>query len=145
MSCKATEWLYWRACGPGECIFPLRTRPIDPLVVRLVWSVSLWVVSIWAAWITRRWRQPLLALAPAGLLLAGSINYERANALVLVPFLEAALLLMAQTNHARREADWQAAGIDFSEDIRSDLGFWSLIATGLIVLLAAGTPLHLNP
>ncbi len=115
-------------------------QTFDPLVIQLVWSLSLWMASIWAAWVTRRRRQPLLALAPAGVLLAGSINYERASALVLVPFLEAALLLMAQTNHARREESWKAKGIDFSEDVRSDLGFWSIVAAGLIVLLAAGTP-----
>ncbi len=38
---------------------------LDPLVTALLWAMGLWLMAVWAAWVLRRRRAALVALAPA--------------------------------------------------------------------------------
>ena len=42
--------------------------------ISLVWGYTIWLVSLWAGWFQRRREKPLIAIMPAGILLAGSLG-----------------------------------------------------------------------
>jgi transglutaminase-like putative cysteine protease len=107
----------------------------DPVAAVLVWGLVSWVAFVWAGWAVHRREQSLHALTPAGLLLAIGLSYTWEHPYPLWILLGATLLLMMLTGHIARERRWQAAGIDFSPELRLDL---AMVAIGLsLTLLAA--------
>jgi len=115
------------ALAAGESAF-------DPVAVALVWSLGLWAVAAWAGWAVRRRDRPLQGVAPAGALLAATLSYVRGKPPVLLTLLGATLLLMALIRQDTCERRWQAAGIDFSLDIRLNV---ALVAFSLSLALVA--------
>jgi transglutaminase-like putative cysteine protease len=89
----------------------------DPVATALVWSLVLWAVVAWAGWSVRRRDQPLPGVAPAGVLLSGSLFYVRGNPGFLLPLLGATLLLVALIGQDARERRWGATGVDFPLDV----------------------------
>jgi transglutaminase-like putative cysteine protease len=109
----------------------------DPVATTLVWSIALWLICGWAGWAIQRLAHPLAALTPAGVLLATILAYRPAQATNLIPMLIVILLLLGFTGHFSRERRWLAKGVDFAQDIRTDLGF-VIIPVALLLALAAG-------
>jgi len=90
-------------------------RPaFDPIATALAWSLAVWAVAVWAGWFVRRRDRPLLALAPAGVVLALTIYYTYAEPNALVLLLGAALALQVLRSHVARERAWQAARVPFA-------------------------------
>jgi transglutaminase-like putative cysteine protease len=113
---------------------------VDPVVTSLLWVLALWLISVWAAWVVFRLRRPLPAIAPAGILLAGVLNYTHGNAIFLVPLVTATLLLMALSRYEVEEQYWLKNRIDYAEDIRLDmLTVIPLLVLGLTIF-ATFTP-----
>jgi transglutaminase-like putative cysteine protease len=94
---------------------------VDPIVISLLWGLALWFIIIWAAWGIFRLHVPVLAVTPAGILLAGILNFTRGNAIILVPFVAAILLLMSLNRYEVEEQYWKKNRIDYAEDIRLDM------------------------
>lgn len=107
-------------------------------VTNLFWGSAIWGAAAWAAWSVARMQQPLAALTPAGLLLAASLSFTRAEASALLPLLSAALFLLAWTSLVQRERLWQQTGVDWADDIRLDTGLWALLLTCLVIGAALG-------
>ena len=93
----------------------------DPVATALVWSLSLWMVAVWAGWAVRRRERTIQGIAPAGALLAITLSYVGGHPHFLVPLLGAMWMLRALIGHGARERGWEAAGTDFSLDIRVEL------------------------
>jgi transglutaminase-like putative cysteine protease len=112
----------------------------DPVSSAIFWTLLIWMTSAWAGWAQRGLRRPLAAVAPAAVLLAGVLNYQRAGPALLLPVLASALALKAISGHTWRERRWSAERIDYSEDVRFDLFLGAGITIVVVLLLAAFLP-----
>jgi transglutaminase-like putative cysteine protease len=112
----------------------------DPVATALVWSLATWAVAVWAGWMVRRYSRPLRGVAPAGALLATTLSYTGANPYALLPLLGATSLLIALSRHGARERRWEAAGTDFSREIRKDLTAWVTLLSLALMAAAALAP-----
>lgn len=112
----------------------------DPVAAALLWGLALWLAAAWAGWIVRRCDQPLLGLLPAGMLLVLSMAYGTGNFAFLLLLVGLAWLLLALVSYTAHERRWQAAGIDFALDIRTETAFTVIWLTAALVALAQMTP-----
>jgi transglutaminase-like putative cysteine protease len=112
----------------------------DPVSSAFFWTLLIWMTSAWAGWAQRGLKRPLAAVAPAAVLLAGVLNYQRAGPALLLPVLASALALNAVSGHAWRERRWSDERIDYSEDVRFDLFFGAGMTILVVVLMAAFLP-----
>lgn len=112
----------------------------DPLATALLWSLALWGVSFWSAWAIRRDFSPLAAVFPAGLLLSASLSAARASIATLLTLLGLTLLFMGWWNYTRREWVWEREGVDFSEDVRVEVGMAVVAVVGALTFAAAISP-----
>lgn len=112
----------------------------DAMVNSLLWGLLLWVLVVWAAWMVRRYAQPLWGLAPAGVLLAGVVNYVRSSHIAILPFLGGALFLMIIVSHWKRESNWIKNNIDYSTEIRADTALTTIPMVVVLIVLTIITP-----
>lgn len=108
-------------------------RIADPISGAIFWSFAIWSVSVWAAWIVRRLHKPLLALLPAGILFAGTLNYVRTGTFYFLPFLSATLLLIAFDHYGLKIRQWNTHKLDYFEDIGLE---FTLFAGALTLMLS---------
>jgi transglutaminase-like putative cysteine protease len=101
----------------------------DPLAVMLVWSLAAWVIAAWSGWWLRRRRQPLVALAPGGVILALNLAFSGTAIYALVAWIGAAVSLQAVDSYLRCVEDWRSRSLDRA-DIEGGLG----VAVGFLVL-----------
>jgi transglutaminase-like putative cysteine protease len=99
----------------------------------ILWMFITIAAALWAAWAVRRLSQPLIALLPAGAVLAAILNISRSGTIMLLPFLVAGLILIAYVSYKKRERDWEIDGLDYPESIRVD---FSLSILTVIIILA---------
>lgn len=102
---------------------------ILPRVNSFVWSLILWPTAAWSSWCLQRAISPLAAVMPAGVLVASSLAFSRANPAPLLPFLIALLLLMAWVTLAQQQSGWERRQLDWAEDIPLDTAIWSTLLT----------------
>ena len=113
----------------------------DPLSAAFVWGMAVWLSAAWSGWELRRRNQPLLAVLPAGVLLAFSLNYSRGNSLYLGGWLGGTLLLTAAHRHLRDLHRWHNERIDYAEDLPHDLTLAIIALTVLLTLAAMFAPM----
>jgi transglutaminase-like putative cysteine protease len=113
----------------------------DPIAAALAWNLLLWAVVAWAAVAVRRYRRPLLGVAPAGALLVSALSYSRGSPTTLLALLITTLPLMAVVSHSTRQHRWQADSIDYPSDIGLDL---AVVVIGLTLTLATASVLSPN-
>lgn len=106
----------------------------DPVAAGMVWGLIVWLAAFWAGWAVRRRQRTLQGIAPAGALLAVSLSYTWDHPYPLWILLAATLFLMVVTGQVARERRWQAAGMDFSLELRLEL---ALVGIGLTTALLA--------
>ncbi len=121
-------WVTGLAVGQGEG---------DNLV--LVWFGVLiaWCVAAWAGWWMARRGRPFVALAPTGLLLCQQVYAANTGHYALLTFLGVSTALLVMGHLARRVRSWEAAGADYSPEIRLDA---ALIAGALAVAAVVFSP-----
>ena len=127
---RVYAWL--QAVIAGESAF-------DPVAATLVWGLALWLVAAWAAWMLRRHAKPLLAIAPAGVLLLATLSYNWGNTLGILVLLGAALPLFALTAYSVRQRRWLAAGIDFPS-LGGETAAAVILVSSVLVISAAVAP-----
>lgn len=111
----------------------------DPLVTTLLWSLALWIVSAWAAWFIFHSNRALLALIPAGVLLAINLDYTYANPGYMILFIGSAILLQALSSFVYEAKSWRTPRIELT-DIWLETGLVTAVITSLLMLGAALTP-----
>ncbi|MCU0520540.1 MAG: transglutaminase domain-containing protein, partial [Anaerolineae bacterium] len=104
----------------------------DVVGMTLVWGLGVWLFSAWAAFAVRRYRKPLLAVLPGGLLLSFVLSYTGTNPYTMLPVLGGTLVLMGMVGQGNREDGWSWRGVDYSQGLWGDV---SLAATGISVAL----------
>lgn len=112
----------------------------DPVAATAGWALGIWLVSCWAGFALRRFHRPLEAIFPAATLLATLLSYTGRPPYVLLVVVGASLLLLALMSHRQRESQWTQMGVDFSRDIRADLGASAVLLALALVLVAALFP-----
>ncbi|MCL4505295.1 MAG: DUF3488 and transglutaminase-like domain-containing protein [Chloroflexi bacterium] len=109
----------------------------DPVAATIIWCLVLWVISCWAAWAIRRLGSALLGFLPALFLLLAITAYAGESDLTLFIWpMFAMLILMIVVGHTTREAEWAAAGVDYSEDIRFDIALVAAPISAMLVGIA---------
>jgi transglutaminase-like putative cysteine protease len=112
----------------------------DLTAATLAWSLAMGAVAAWAAWGVRRWENPLLAMVPAGGLLATLLAYVLRYEIGLLPVVGTTLLLLGLVNYRSRERRWQKQRVDFALDIRTDLGIAVVYISLGLMALAGSAP-----
>ena len=95
------------------------------------WMLALWAFSVWAGWAVRRLNKPILAILPAGILLASILNYVRKDTYLLIIFLLSTLGLTSYIHYKSHQQKWEINALDYPEDIRIDYTY----ATGAVLLI----------
>ena len=112
----------------------------DNLVFVAFVALAAWLVAFWAAWCVYRLQHAALAIVPPGIaLIAVTIN-SRAGIGEIIAFSAVALLLALRVNLRRMLSGWDRQGIDYAEDIESDLGLIAVVGIAVLTLLAAVIP-----
>jgi len=111
----------------------------DPVAVVFMWVLGLWMVGAWAGWMVRRRNQPLLALAPAGALLAITLSRAGGGPYVLLIPLGAALLMLACIGYEIQLNRWRSASVDYP-DLGFDIATTAIFLSLLLVAAAAVSP-----
>lgn len=110
------------------------------LFVALI-AAALTLCAIWLVWSMQRHYRVFNGLLPIGLLLAVNIHLSRQPLTSFVPFLLAAVLLMARTSYNSQSKDWQHRRVDFPEQLGVEWGAAALLLAVVIVLAARLAPL----
>ncbi len=114
---------------------------IIPLLLLLI----VWAVSAWAGWATFRYQRPLLALLPAGFVLAANIFFSSGQAIWLVPFMVALVVLALRLRQYHLEKNWEANAIDYSPEFQLDFYLSGLFVAATVAMLMVLMPnLHLS-
>jgi transglutaminase-like putative cysteine protease len=122
----------------GQWIRDVRTGGAvqDDAIFRWILGIVAWAAAAWAGWWLYARRRPLVALLPAGLLLATNAYYYW-NGRFWLPFYLGLLAVVAVlVNRHALERRWQRLGMDYSVDVRQDL---LLTAMAISLLVAFGT------
>ncbi len=117
----------------------------DPIMTSIIWGLTLWLIITWTNWWILRRHRPIPAITPAGIMLAGVLNYSRGNAIILAPFVAITLLLMALNRYEEEEGYWRNNDIDYAEDIRLDMiTVIPLLVLGIVALASITPSVSLN-
>ena len=107
----------------------------DPLPFIVLTLVLLWLGTYISAWSIFRWRNPWLGLVPGGTALMWNISFLPGQfSYAFVVFVFAAVLLVMRLHVAKKEHEWDDAGIKYPEFISvSVLNATFLVTAGLLV------------
>jgi transglutaminase-like putative cysteine protease len=111
-----------------------------PQIFTLILLLTVWAVSAWAGWATFRYQRPLIALLPAGFLLAANIYFAGSQVIWLAPFMAMLVILAMRIRQFRLERSWEANNIDYSPEYRLEL-----YLSGLMVAATVAGFMFLTP
>ncbi len=103
----------------------------EPLILAIL--LLLWFVAFWAGWATYRRHEALVALAPAGVLLAANLFLALRGTVALMIYLAGLLLLAVALREYTLRQQWQRQHVDYSDELRLDL-YLSGIGLAIVVL-----------
>ena len=108
----------------------------DPLADLVVWAFIVFLLAVWAVWWVRRHGRVLVALLPAGIMLA--VNLATSTALVypLLIWMAAVLILHALVSYFAHQNKWQVRQIDIA-DIQME---WAL-TVGILAMASVSSAL----
>jgi hypothetical protein len=112
----------------------------DQPVSFFLWGLALWFCAAWTAWVVRRLKSPLLAVVPGAIIFSATVNFTRQGVYWIVPILAASFLLLAFIQHREREQRWAEKGIDYSTELRSDLGILVIPLISAIMTISIAVP-----
>ena len=113
----------------------------DNLVLIGVAGLLAWGVAAWTGWWLVRRGQPFVALLPTGLLLAQLVFYLDQGVHWLVIYLGSMVLLLGLARLELLMQRWDAAGVDYSPEIRLEVAMVGVAIAGLVMVLAPFLPL----
>jgi transglutaminase-like putative cysteine protease len=109
----------------------------DQLPVIVLVLVIMWLGAFASSWAIFRWRQAWLGLLPGGIVLMWNISFlPNQFSYAFVVFLFGAVLLVMRMHVAKREQEWDGAGVVYPEFITlSTLNATFWVTLGLIVVV----------
>lgn len=103
----------------------------DPLPFIVLTLVLLWLGTYLSSWSIFRWRNPWLGLIPGGTALMWNISFLPGQfSYAFVVFVFAAVLLVMRLHVARKEREWDDAGVRYPEFISVSVLNATLLVTG---------------
>lgn len=129
-----SRWLemmsaWWRAALAGQ-----RAEAKEALALFLY--LAVWAVAAWAGWMAYRRHRALVALTPAGVLLAANIYYAFSGVEWLLPFMAGLLILAVALRQYTLHEQWQREGVDFSPEIHHEASLYGLLlAAGVVAAM----------
>jgi len=112
----------------------------DNLVVVGFAALIAFGLAAWAGWWLARAGRVFLALFPTGFLLPQQVYNADAGQAWLLTFLFALTLLLVIANLHRLEREWDAAGVDYSGELRLDAALIALVLASAVLLLSPLLP-----
>ena len=113
-------------------------RSTETAAFTLGLALAGWFVAAALAWSAYRARRPYVGLSLAGLALAVNTYYGRAGLYWAVLFFGLAVTVATFLHYLYREDAWEAAGVDYSSEVRLDLLFYTAgISLGIMSLAMA--------
>ena len=103
----------------------------QPLV--LIILLLLWFVAFWAGWAAYRYHGALLALAPAGVVIATNLFLALSGTVALMLYMGGMLMLAVALREYTLHWQWEEEHIDFSDELRLDL-YLSGIGMAIVIL-----------
>lgn len=103
-------------------------------------ALAGWLVAAFLPWSAYRMRRPFLGLTLVGLALAANTFYGQAGLYWVALFFGAAITGGIYLTHLFREEAWEARGIDYPADVRTDLLFYTAGLSLGVMSLAAVLP-----
>jgi hypothetical protein len=117
----------------------------DNLVLIGVAGLLSWLVGTWTGWWVPRHGKPFVALFPAGILMLQTIfSTDTGNGWILV-YLGSLAMLLAMTRFDWDARAWEAHGIDYSTELRLELGLVAGLAVTLALILSPVLPFLTSP
>ena len=113
------------------------TTSFDPVVSALLWCAVLYAVAAWAGWATRRRKQPLYALVPAGVLLALTLEIVGAKPDPLLWLLGITFPVLALVAQDVRQRRWRQVDTHFPQRLWRNLTIWAVLLSVVLVSAAA--------
>lgn len=104
-------------------------------------TLVLSLAALWAGWAFRHWRNAVIALAPTAVLMVSHTIFAPRVGPMFVFFLAASIGLLAHGRYLSLVHDWEAAGVDYSDEIHLDLNFAIALVILIIPLIAWAMPL----
>ena len=111
----------------------------QPLV--LIILLLLWFVAFWAGWAAYRYHGALLALAPAGVVIATNLFLALSGTVALMLYMGGLLMLAVALREYTLHRQWEEGHIDFSDELRLDL---YLAGIGMAIVILTVPPLVPN-
>ncbi len=112
----------------------------DQAAFLLLVGLALWAAALWAMWgLYRRW-QPLAALLPGGIIAALSVHLSDKGLSYLLAFLACGVFLMPWVRLGVLFESWERRGVDYSPEVRLEVGLWGFIMAMLVVIASVALP-----
>jgi transglutaminase-like putative cysteine protease len=119
---------------------PSSAATSDLVVAAVLWGLAVWVAAFWAGWAIRRFKRPLWAVTPSGLLLAAALAAEEGKPQILLPLLAATLVLLVLGGQDERESRWRKMRSGIEPGVRRALVAWGSVLSLVLVIAAAFVP-----
>jgi transglutaminase-like putative cysteine protease len=129
---QRVDW-WWTGLRTGQGV-------ADNLVLIGAAGLLAWLVGAWAGWWVPRHSKPFVALFPAGVLLLQTIFATDNNNGWILIYLGALGLLLALTHFDWQARRWDADGVDYSSELRLELGLITVLIVSLALVLAPLLP-----
>jgi transglutaminase-like putative cysteine protease len=133
---RVAAWVRGLIVGPGAP---------DNLAVIGVVVLLAWLLAAWAAWWVVRRREPFIALVPTGIFLAQQAYWTPDTISYVLVFLAVTVFLLVLARLVFQTREWDAAGVDYAEDIRVDVIFAGLALTMLVTFASPALPFVASP
>lgn len=108
-------------------------RSRETIVFAFGLGLLTWLLAAYAGWSTYRNRKPLVGLSLMALAISVNLYFGDVPPFWSAIFVGQAALLTAFLQFSTLEAEWRDNRVDFSEEVRTDVGLYALlIAAGLL-------------
>ncbi len=112
----------------------------DNLLFLFFCALTVWGMAAWAGWWVFRHHQGLVALLPSGVGLATNLFFAREGEAWAISFVGMLLLLLVGLRRYTLEQAWTWHGLDYSEEIRTELYVTGVIVSAVILILMPLVP-----
>lgn len=149
------HWSQWGQTPPGALLAESWTRLLflggrlsgwwslvrageigrDNIPFLLMTGLAFWAAAILIMWGVYRLRRPLIGLLPGGAILALNLYYSGEGAAYLLLFLACGAFLLPWMRFITLAEDWEKRGVDYSPEVRLEIG---LLGLGLALAVVLG-------
>lgn len=133
---RVAAWVKGLIVGPGA--------PDNLVVIGLI-VLLVWLLAAWAAWWMARRREPFIAVLPTGIFLAQHAFWAPDTISYILMFLGVTAFLIVLARLVFQMREWDAAGVDYAEDLRLEILLAGLALTLAVTFVSPTLPFLASP